>query len=138
MFTIPKKIKRVFLKDKNIHNVIRQIKKKKINIFLYQFPNYNEINILNRYKNFKTIFYEHTSFFYFIHYNFQIFKSIYKEYINSKYIVSIIPIENDYIFKSWGIDSILMDNFVTYQFQNIRPSDLSSKTILMLGRAYDI
>ena len=138
LFVIPKKVERVFLKDKNIYNVIRQIKKKKIHIFLYQFPNYNEINILNRLKNNKIIFYQHSSFFFFFYNNYQLFKSIYKEYINSKYIVSIIPLENDYIFKSWGINSILMDNFVTYQFKNIRPSDLSSKTILMLGRAYDI
>ena len=54
-----------YLKDKNIYNVIRQIKKKKIHIFLYQFPNYNEINILNRLKNNKIIFYQHSSFFFF-------------------------------------------------------------------------
>ena len=31
-----------------------------------------------------------------------------------------------------------MDNFITYQYNFVIPSDLSSKTILMLGRANDI
>ena len=37
MFAIPKKVERVFLKDKNIYNVIRQIKKKKFTSFYINF-----------------------------------------------------------------------------------------------------
>ena len=65
------------------------------------------------------------------------FKSLYKAYKRSKYVVSVVPIENDYLFKQWGIRSILMDNFMTYEYNSVIPSDLSSKTILMIGRGYD-
>ena len=47
----------------------------------------------------------------------------------------MVPFENDYLFKKWGINSILMDNFVTYEYNLVIPSTLSSKTILMIGRA---
>ena len=60
---------------------------------------------------------------------------MYKNYQNSKYVVSIVPFENDYIFKKWGINSILMDNFITYDYTKIISSNLSSKTISMIGRA---
>ena len=49
----------------------------------------------------------------------------------------MVPFENDYIFKNWGINSILMENLITYEYDQIIPSDLSSKTILMIGRASD-
>ena len=49
----------------------------------------------------------------------------------------MVPFENDYLFPIWGIKSILLKNFITYEYDNITPSDLSSKTILMLGRAED-
>jgi len=44
-------------------------------------------------------------------------------------------LENDYIFEKWGIKSILMNNFVTYEYNSTFPLDLISKTILMIGRA---
>ena len=115
--------------------MIRQIKKKRIGILIYQYPIELEIIILNKITNFKTIFYLHNSLFFWIHLNLKFIKTIYKEYINSKYIISIIPIENDFIFKKWGIKSIYMDNFISYEYKSIKPSDLTSKNILMLGRA---
>ena len=54
--------------------------------------------------------------------------------MNSKYIINIIPYENDYLFKQWGIQSIYMNNFMTYEFGKIFPSYLTSKKILMIGR----
>ena len=69
-------------------------------------------------------------------YNF--IKSLYSSFKNSKYIISLIPFENDYLFPIWGINSILLNNFITYEYDNIVPSDLSSKIILMIGRGYDI
>ena len=42
-----------------------------------------------------------------------------------------------YLFKKWGINSILMNNFIGYEYNSIKPSDLSSKTILMIGRGND-
>ena len=68
---------------------------------------------------------------------FPLAKHIYNEYKNSKYIVSLIPFENDFLFKKMGINSILLNNFITYDYDNISPSDLSSNTILMIGRADD-
>ena len=36
-----------------------------------------------------------------------------------------------------GIRSILMYNYISYEYDSVIPSDLSSKIILMLGRAFD-
>ena len=82
----------------------------------------------------KVIFYQHLSVFDWIYGNYIIFKTIYSDYINSKYVINIIPFENDYLFKKWGINSILMDNFMTFEFEKIIPSNLISKQILMIGR----
>ena len=53
------------------------------------------------------------------------------------YIISLIPFENDFLFKKWGINSILMDSYITYNYKRVYPSDLSSKKILMIGRGND-
>lgn len=45
--------------------------------------------------------------------------------------------ENNYIFKYWGIRSFLMNSFVTYEYNSVIPSNLMSKTILMIGRGND-
>ena len=129
-YLIPNNIKRVQVAN----NLIKEIKKNKIEILIYQLSFPNEIKILNNLSNIKIIFYQHLGIFDWIYGNYSIFKSLYKEYINSKYIVNIIPFENDYLFKKWGINSILMNNFITYNFTKIIPSDLSSKRILMIGR----
>jgi glycosyltransferase involved in cell wall biosynthesis len=92
---------------------------------------------LNKIHYLKTIFYLHATVFSFLYRNFFSFQNIYKEYINSKYIISLVPIENDYLFQKWGINSILMDNFMTYEYNSTKPFDLSSETIIMLGRADD-
>jgi glycosyltransferase involved in cell wall biosynthesis len=44
-------------------------------------------------------------------------------------------LENDYIFKKWGIESIFMYNFITFDLKNVIPSDLLHKNIIMIGRA---
>jgi glycosyltransferase involved in cell wall biosynthesis len=62
---------------------------------------------------------------------------LYGIYKNAKYVISLIPFENDFLFKKWGINSILMNNFVTYQYDDITPSDLTTKNIIMIGRAND-
>ena len=62
---------------------------------------------------------------------------LYKSYKNSKYIISLIPFENDYLYKKWGINSILMNNFITYEYNEVIPSNLNSNIILMIGRATD-
>ena len=48
--------------------------------------------------------------------------------------MSIVPFDNDYLFNKWGLNTILMKNFMTHQFDSVLSSDLSSKTILLIGR----
>ena len=94
--------------------------------------------MLNNFKKIKTIVYNHSCFLIWIYaeiYNF--FKTVYNAYKNSKYLVSLVPFENDYLFKKWGINSILMNNFIPYEYNNIIPSTLTSKIILMIGRGSD-
>ena len=134
-FLIPEKIKRIVIKTNR--KLIRVLKEEKIDILIYNFFNREGIKILNNFKNVKTIFYIHQSIFLWLY--MRCFKNIqlYKFYQSSKYVISLIPFENDYLFKNWGINSILMDNFITYDYNSIIPSDLSSKTILMIGRGKD-
>ena len=81
--------------------------KLKIDILIYQLCFDDEIKLLNNYKNINVIFYQHLSIFDWIYGNYTRFKNLYRNYRNSKYVVSIVPFENDYIFKKWGINSIL-------------------------------
>ena len=136
-YSIPKDIKRVIIKYYNLEQLIKETYRRMIDILIYQFPVYEEITKLNTLKNLKVIFYLHQSFLYWIYYNYFLFKKLYKTYQTLKYVISLIPFENNYLFKKWGIRSILMDNFITYEYNSIIQSDLSSKTILMLGRASD-
>ena len=129
-YFIPNNIKRIYV----INNLVKEIKINKIEILIYQLSFAHEIKLLNNLSNIKIIFYQHLGIFDWIYGNYSIFKSLYKEYINSKYVVNIIPFENDYLFRKWGIYSILMNNFITYDFNRTIPSDLSSNTILMIGR----
>ena len=112
--------------------------RKKINIFIYQLYSMHMINMLKSLKNLKVIFYIHSCFLYWIYkpyYN--IFRFNYNEYTHSDYVISIIPFENDYLFKKWGINSIYMNNFLSFNYDRIIQSDLSSKKILLIGRADD-
>ncbi len=70
-------------------------------------------------------------------YNFYIRKTIYNIYKKCNYIISLIPIENDYLFKKCGINSILLDNPTSFKYDFVIPSDLSKKNIIMFGRADD-
>ena len=117
------------------NNLVKLIIKYKLDILIYQLNNIKEIKALNKLKNIKIVFYQHSSLFYELYSNYSSFYNLYKEYQNSKYIVSIIRYEADYLFIKWGIKSILMNNFVTFDYEKIIQSDLSTKIILMIGRA---
>jgi len=134
-YKIPNLIRRVIFKNSKIIYLIRLIFKKRIEIFFYQYSKDYEINLLNNIKKIKVIFYQHQSLFYWLYFNYTSFKQIYKSYRNSKYIISLIHLENDYIFKKWSLKSIFMNNFITYEYNAVIPSDLSSNNILMIGRA---
>jgi len=129
-YEIPNSIKRYTIEN----NLIKLINKNKIDILIYELDDVEEIIKLNNLKYLDIIFYQHSSIFDWIYDNFTKFKSIYKAFSKSKYIVSIVPFDSDYLFNKWGINSILMSNFMTFDFSSIFASDLSSKTILLIGR----
>ena len=130
-YFFPDNIKRIIIKN----DLIKAIKKNRIDILIYELDEIKDILTLNNFSNIKVIFYHHSSTFDWLYENYTIFKSIYKTFFNSKYVVSIVPFENDYLFKKWGIRSILMNNFITYEFGSVIQTDLSSKIIIMIGRA---
>ena len=136
-YTISNNITRIVIFEPRIKNLINQIILNDIDILIYNFYFPKEINILNNLKNITVIFYIHQSIFYWIYFQYNSFKSLYAAYQNSKYVISLVPFENDYLFKKWGIRSILMYNYISYEYDSVIPSDLSSKIILMLGRAFD-
>ena len=96
-YLIPGDIKRMVIKN-NIKYLNKIISKNKIDILIYNLNNDREINYLNTKTIPKIIYYQHTSFFYMLYYNYTYFLSLYKEYQKSKYIVSLVPIENNYIY----------------------------------------
>jgi glycosyltransferase involved in cell wall biosynthesis len=130
-FIIPNDTTRVLVKN----NLVKNIEKYKIDIFIHQRFDIKEIKLLNLLQNTKVIFYLHSSIFTWIYSSINYFKKLYNEFKKSKYVINIIPYENDYLFKRWGIRSFYLDNFVTYDYDSIVPSDLSEKIILMVGRA---
>ncbi len=136
-YPIPKNIKRISLQELKI-NLYDALEKEKIDILIYNYQD-KEIEKLNKLKKPKVIYYSHVSFLYWIYiehlYNFK--DTVYHLYKRCKYIISIIPVENDYLFKKWGINSILMDNPSTFEFNSVIPSDLSKKNIIMIGRGSD-
>ena len=107
-------------------------------ILIYQQYKIREIKELIKLKETKTIFINHSCFLFWIYKNqFSYIVNTYKLYKKAKYIISLISFENDYLFNKWGIKSILMNNFIPYNYNSIIPSDLSSKTIIMIGRGSD-
>ena len=137
-YEINNDIKRILINGTTQH-LINEIKLNNINIIIYQFYNPFEINELNKLHNVKTIVYIHSCFLTWIYFhNYNFIRTLYSSFKYSKYILSLIPFENDYLFPLWGIHSILINNYITYEYDEIVPSDLSSKTILMLGRGDDI
>ena len=93
---------------------------------------------MNSLNKTKAIIYNHSSFLLWIYqhkYKFDL--TPYPSYKKSKYVISLIPVENNYLFKKWGINSILMNNPSTFDYDSVIPSDLSSKCIIMIGRIED-
>ena len=144
LFTLKNKEKNEYKIDRNIkrkiikNNLIQILIENEIDILIYQFYNVKEIEQLNKITKIKTIVINHSCFLHWIYYKkYFFFTSVYKAYRHCKYLISLVPFENNYLFKKWGIKSILMNNFISYEYNYIIPSDLSSKTILMVGRGDD-
>ena len=133
-YTINENIKRMIIKN----NLVSLLKQENIDVLLYQLYSIPEIYELNKLKNIKIIYINRSSFLHWVYYDsFGFCKYLYKAYKDNNYTISLIPFENYYLFKKWGIKSILMNNFIAYEYRAIIPSDLSSKIILMIGRAED-
>ena len=137
-YDLPENIIRIFLKNENI-NIIQAVKKENIDILIYNFYNREEIENLNRLKKTKVIFFNHSSYFLWLLFyrQYHIEQSVYQTYKSCKYIISLIPVETDYLFKIWGLKSIFVNNPSTYEYDSIIPSDLTQKNIIMIGRAED-
>ena len=136
-YSLPDNIHRISLANQEI-NLYKALEKEKIDILIYNYEN-REIEKLNQLKKTKVIYYNHSSFLYWIYkehlYNFK--DTVYHLYKKCKYVISLIPVENDYLFKKWGINSILMDNPSTFEYDSVIPSNLSNQNIIMIGRASD-
>ena len=133
-FSIPNNVERISLNGKK-NKLYDIIDKKHIDILIYNFDSIKEIKNLNRINTTKVIFCTHSSIFYRIYsHAYHIENSIYQEYKNCKYVMSLIPLENDYLFKKWGINSVLIENPSTFEYDLVEPSDLSQKNIIMIGR----
>ena len=116
-YFIPKNVKRIGLINRS-NSLYYLIRKKNIDILIYNFYEKREIKKLNKIATTKIIYYDHSSFLYWIylkHYKFK--DTIYNEYKKCKYVISLIPIESNYLFKLWGINSILMNNPSTFRFE---------------------
>lgn len=134
-YRIPKDVIRIKIIRDNPKYLIDRIKRNHIDIFIYQLSFIDEIKKLNELKGVKVIYYLHSSiFYYFYSLDFAFYKNLYKEYKNCKYLVNLVNFENDFLFRKWNITSIIIDNFVTYEYDSINPSDLSSQMIIMIGR----
>ena len=136
-YNISVNTKRISLLEQKI-NLYEVLEKENIDVLIYNYED-SEIEKLNKQNKTKVIFYNHSSFLYWIYqrhlYHFK--DTVYYLYKNCKYVISIIPVENDYLFKIWGINSILMDNPTIFEIDSIIPSDLSNKNIIMVGRGND-
>ena len=136
-YLIPNNTKRISLAEKSI-SLFKALKEYHIDVLIYNFYDNSEIKKLNKLKRIKIIYYDHSSFLLWIYQGRTNFKqTVYYEYKNCECVISLIPLENDYLFKKWGINSILMDNPTTFEFDLVKPSDLSTKNIIMIGRAED-
>ena len=137
-YLLDEKVQRISLSKEHI-SLIRAVKTNHIDILIYNYYDPTQIKKLNKMKRTKIICYDHSSYFFWIYQNIFNFKdSVYNIYQKSNYIISLIPFEHDYLFKKWGINSILMDNPLTFEYDSVIPSDLESNNIIMIGRANDI
>ena len=139
LFTLQDKEKNEFYIDENIErivvkqNLIKAINQTKIDILLYQLYDYKQVYELNKLKHIKIIIINRSCFLHWIYYDgYNFFKTYYKMYKNAEYSISLVPFENDYLFRKWGVNSILISNFIPYEYNKIIPSDLSCNLIIKL------
>lgn len=136
-FWLNKTIHRIKIKRHSTQILRRKLIEYKIEMLLYQFYSIKDmkmLNIIDKKNNVRTLIINHPSYLSWIYnedYNFC--SKLFNYYKQTKFISSYIAYESEYLHKKWGIDSIFMTNIMPYEYNNITPSDLSSKTILMVG-----
>lgn len=136
-YLIPNNTVRLSLAEQNM-TLLEIIKREQIDILIFNSYKKKEIYELTKLNTTKTIFFCHSSIFFWIYrgeINFNY--SFYSFYKRAKYVISLIPFENDFLFKKWGINSILMENLNTYEYESVFPSELKGNNIIMAGRGYD-
>ena len=85
-YKIPENTKRIHTYGKK--DLINQLIKYKIDVFVYQSYNGYEMELLNKLTKVKTIFYNHSSFWFWIYFNkAQFISQLYKIYKNAKYVL---------------------------------------------------
>ena len=94
-YKVPNNIKRISLKEQKI-DLFEALEKEKIDILIYNYED-RLVEKLSKLNKTKVIFYNHSSFLFWIYqrhlYNFK--DTVYNLYKNCKYVISIIPVEND-------------------------------------------
>ena len=98
-YPIPNSTRRINLNYPR-RSVFDAIEENHIDILIYNFYNRFEIQKLNKLNKTKIIYYNHSTFFYWIYlhvYNFK--NSIYQIYKQCDYVISLIPVENDYLIQ---------------------------------------
>ena len=105
LFTIKEKEKNEYIIDENVkrivikNNLVQILKENYIDILIYQFYFAKEIEQLNNLPKTKTIFINRSCFLHWVYYkSYYFLKSIYKAYKHCKYLISLVPFENDYSF----------------------------------------
>ena len=102
LFTKKEKEKNEYIVDDNVkrivikNNLVQILKENYIDILIYQFYFAKEIEQLNNLSKTKTIFIDRSCFLFWIYSNsYNILNSIYKAYKDCKYLISVVPVEND-------------------------------------------
>jgi glycosyltransferase involved in cell wall biosynthesis len=137
-YKISYNIKRINFCTHNTNTLKNKLINNNIHIFIYQSYNIKIIKMLKSLDDIKTIFINHSCFLYWIYINnYYVLTNLYNEFKSAKYVISLIPFENDFLFKKWGINSLHINNFMSFDYDKVIPSDLSSQKILMIGRGED-
>ena len=139
-YHFPRNVNKIVIDKNNTkENLKNEIVRNKIDLLIYQDSNIDEINVLNNLKNIKTIFFINLCSFYWLYSGkYDYYKKLLNELRNSKYVVSSIPFDNDYVFNNFGINSTLLNNFNPYDSNvtNILYNSSSNQILMILDSEY--
>ena len=84
----------------------------------------------------KIIIFNHNAIFNAFYYNLMYrFKELYRRYNKFQLVLNLVPIESKYLYRNWGIKNVIsINNFMPFDIKSVKPLNLSSKNIIMLGR----